>query len=173
MINNNYFSINEDLGFDLLKSFNEETNLFKSIERAPEKHYYDVSGKTVNDKDTIIEIKHRNLNIIKNENGEWKISGCSSSNNTFFDDNILLSTDKGLDILFDALVYDKIPLHITICNNGIIIHNLLKLNHRPKRINQIKTVNHGYRAMEKASKQGLYLDSAVIYLNNEGKWEKQ
>lgn len=166
-----YFEENEEKDYEQLVAFNEQTNLFSELHQTPTKHYYDVSGLTRDGREVIIELKRRYLNVVSNENDELVISGKTSQGKEFSDDNILLSNHKGLDMLFDAIVDKKIPLYITIANNCVIIHNLLKLKTRPKRYASIKSYSGGYQKFEYDSKQGLYIEDAVIYkINPEGKY---
>ena len=168
---NKYFEENEEKDYEQLVAFNEQTKLFWELHRTPSKHYYDVSGVTRDGREVIIELKRRYLNLIMNDEDKLVISGKTGQGKVFFDDNLLLSDHKGLDMLFDAIVDKKIPLYITIANNCVIIHNLLKLKTRPKRYTSIKSYSGGYQKFEYDSKQGLYIEDAVIYkINPEGKY---
>ena len=73
-MNKEYFDKNEKKDYERLVVFNEKTNLFNELHRTPEKHFYDVSGKTRDGRKTIIELKDRNLNLITNEEGKLQIS---------------------------------------------------------------------------------------------------
>lgn len=170
-MDNNYFNENEEKDFLQLQEFNNQTNLFSELTQTPKKHYVDVSGKTRDGRNVIIELKKRNLNLIKNDEDKLVISGKSGSDKVFFDDNILLSNHKGLDMLFDAICNQEVPLYITFLNNCILIHDLLHLKHRPKRYANVKSYSGGYQKYEYDSKQGLYVDDAIIYkITSDGKY---
>lgn len=166
-----YFEENEANDFKQLLAFNDQTNLFKVLEQTKKKHYYDVSGLTRDGREVIIELKRRNLNVILNEDEKLVISGKTANGKEFFDDNLLLSNHKGMDMLFDAIVYRQVPLYITFTNNCVLVHDLLHLKNRPKRYASLKSYSGGYDKFEYDSKQGLFLEDAIVYkITPEGKY---
>lgn len=160
-----YFNENEENDFKMLLQFNEKTNLFSNLDRTPSKHYYDASGHTRDGREVIIELKRRNIDLIEKDGG-FLISGMTPSSKPYIEDNILLSAHKAVDLMFDALAKNQVALHLTLSNNAVIIHDLLHLKHRPMRYARVRSYSKGYDKYEYESKQGMYLQDAIIYIKD-------
>lgn len=155
----NYFQMNEKTDFEKLISFNSKKQFFNELHTTPEKHVYDVSGRTNDNRQTAIELKSRNAVLTK----EMTLSG-----HNFNDETVFIEDEKFTGLMLQHIVNGAIPIYINFLQDGhILVWNLTKL----KRLPVHKTViikNKGYNSIEKCYREGLYLSDAKIYsfINN-------
>lgn len=155
----NYFNENEENDLKKLFELNEKTHIFTSITPSKEKHYVDASGTSI---DRLFNIELKNRNQILLENG--RISGCSQSGKEYIDETIFIEDHKLSDMLLDWITTGLEPLYINFLSNGwTIIYNLSKLTARPKKYLNMKINSKGYKSMEFANRQGLYIVDAAVY----------
>lgn len=157
-INKVYFQENETNDIEKLTDFNRKAHIFEHIKQSEEKHYTDATGYSM-DRKFNIELKNRNQILLKN----GKISGCTQNGKSYIDDDIFIEDHKIADMMLDYISYGLEPLYINFLNNAIIIFNLSKLSIRPRKHLNMKINSKGYRAMEFANRQGLFLKDAAIY----------
>ena len=158
----NYFEENEKNDLKKLFELNEKAHIFSSITPSKEKHYTDATGYSA-DRQFNIELKNRNQILLK----DGRISGCSQAGKEYIDETIFIEDHKLSDMLLDWVCNGLEPLYINFLSNGwIIIYNLSKLTVRPKKYLNMKINSKGYRSMEFANRQGLYLIDAAVYDDN-------
>lgn len=159
MADKKYFEENEKEDLKKLIELNEKAHIFTSITPSKEKHYTDATGYTA-DRQFNIELKNRNQLLLN----DGRISGCSQSGKEYIDTDIFIEDHKLADMLLDWVVNGLEPLYINFLANGwTIIFNLSKLTVRPKKHMNMKIQSKGYKSMEFANRQGLYLKDAAIY----------
>ena len=149
-----YFNANEKTDFEKLICFNDMKQFFNELYKTPEKHVYDASGKTKDNRQTAIELKSRNA-VLTNE--------MTLSGHNFNDETVFIEDEKFTGLMLQHIVNGAIPLYLNFLEDGhILVWNLTKL----KRLPVHKTViikNKGYGTMEKCYREGLYLSDAKIY----------
>lgn len=151
---NDYFNSNEKTDFEKLISFNGKKQFFNELYKTPEKHVYDASGLTNDNRPIAIELKTRNAVLTK----EMTLSG-----HNFNDETVFIEDEKFTGLILQHVINGAIPLYINFLEDGhILVWNLTKL----KRIPVHKTViirNNGYGTMEKCYREGLFISDAKIY----------
>lgn len=158
-----YFNRNENNGYNKLNEFNNETKLFSTLDRTPEKYHYDASA-TTNSKTYNIEIKLRNQILLD----DLRVSGHSEqSGRDYIDDTIMIESHKMASQLLYASMFGYTPLYVNFLNDGtVIIFNLHNLKILPLRKDNVKTYSKGYQRKEEEMKYYLSLKDACIYKNN-------
>ena len=156
--NDDYFNANEKTDFEKLISFNDKKQFFNELYKTPEKHVYDASGRTNDNRQTAIELKSRNAVLTKNN---------TLSGHNFNDETAFIEDEKFTGLMLQHVINGAIPLYINFLADGnILVWNLTKL----KRLPEHKVViikNKGYGTMEKCYREGLFISDAKIYsLNN-------
>lgn len=153
----NYFTQNEEKGWNLLNQLNDKYHYFKELTHSPSGTTWDVSGYTRDGRKVIIELKTRNA-IMTPQN---TVSGVNFNDNTLFIEN-----NKFSILLMEHVVGGFIPLYINFLQDGnVIIHNLLKLN-KYREDHKTKIISRGYEKYggyeRNCFRLCLYLDDATI-----------
>ena len=140
------FNLNERNDYQLLKQFNEQTKLFKTLRPTKPCSPTDAVGKS----------RKRTFNI------ELKHRYCSST--TF--PTVYIEDYKLAQMLLDYQLYNCEPLYINFYSDAVVIFNLSKLEHRP----EVEIKNIYSNGKEKNQMQErrycLNLEDAVIYQEN-------
>lgn len=160
-MNQIYARESEDKVYELLKHFNSFLGL-NNLGRYAEKHTTDASGTTADGKIVNIELKQRNLTVLK----DLTISGTN-----YTADTVYIESHKVADMLLDYVCYGMIPLYINFLNDGyVVVYNLSTLKHRPAKVAKI-IYSKLYQGFEMAKREELILEDAYIYKreNNEYK----
>lgn len=167
-MNKQFFQDNEANDYNLLALFNHKTKCFSDLIKAPEKAHFDASGTTLH-RDFHIELKSRNAVILPN----GQISGTTAPKEgeeprSYVSEGIMIEEHKLLDLLLDHTMYGKEPLYINLMENGdIVIFNLSRLKHRPKKVYKNNIYSKGYNRIETGGRLTLNIEDAAIY-NKDG-----
>lgn len=162
----NYNYMNPDRGFGLksetedyilLKQFNRFLNI-QHLVQISGNEYADASGYTTDGRVVNVEIKKRNQTY-----NNLSIEGTTKQGHPYTADTLYIESHKACDLLLDYLTSQKEPLYVNfLSNNVVVVYNLAKLKHRPKRTLK-KIWSDLYQGFELGKRQELRLEDAYIY----------
>lgn len=155
-----YFEDKENENWELLKDFNQQTNLFTEIGRMNTYYHSDATGKTINrfgeERKFNIELKIRNATLT--QSGHFR-------GDKFNEDTLYIESHKIADLLLDQVIgYEGLYINF-LNNNVVVIFNVGKLTVRPK-LEKKRIPSKGYQGFEMAYREGLHIKDAAIYKDN-------
>ena len=145
MVDQLYFSRNEDTDWQKLKAYNKYVGVFKELIPIGGNLHYDASGATYDGRTARIELKTRHFDINKYQ-------------------SLYIEDHKSANLLYDWITLNDEPLYVNFCDDGIVLFNLRQLTQRPK-TSTGRSYSNGYQGWEYNSRNELYLVDATIYDN--------
>lgn len=158
-MNKEYINFNEVNDYDLLVGM----GLFYDLEKMPDGHYSDATGKTNFNGKTIernIELKHRNQVLMPSL---LEISGCTHNGKPYKDTTMMIEEHKYIHMLEGKHHQGQEPLYINFLQNGyVVIFNLRRMPKQNEK-KKMSIYSKGLEKMENEDRLFLNLEYAAIY----------
>ena len=140
----NYFDSTEDEDALRFERLAEETGWWSTISRADYADPYDFTGTAIDNRQTLMELKYRDMNA------------------DAYDDYII-EVDKLADCYLHAAMTHSTPLYINFFkDDNVLIWNLLELKTPPVK-QKIRRANIGFDTMEVSNVYKLAASDAYMY----------
>lgn len=145
----NYFDSTEDDDALRFERLAEETGWWSTISRADYADPYDFTGTAIDNRQTLMELKYRDMNA------------------DAYDDYII-EVDKLADCYLHAAMTHSTPLYINFFkDDNVLIWNLLELKTPPVK-QKIRRSNKGFDTMEVSNVYKLAASDAYMYTFKKG-----
>lgn len=161
-MNKDYFDANEARDLKLFEEFNNE-HLHLDWEPAPRNSQHDVSATTTLGRTFLIELKRRDLNLMK----DGTFSGCSHNGSTYRCEGIYIEDYKLADLLL-AQVEGNEALYVNFLNHDVtLVCDLHRLSEKPKLLTKLNIPSSGYDCMQRTNRYIIPINDFAIYKGKE------